>query len=57
VLSWSAFHTGAVVESSSSLETSFTELTPQPAVTAVGDLNVAVIPIDPAVPAFFRLRK
>ena len=57
VLSWSAFHTGAVVESSSSLETSFTELTPQPVVTAVGDLNVAVIPIDPAVPAFFRLRK
>ena len=58
ILSWPASHTGVVVESSATLEPSgFADLSPQPAVTAVGDLNIAIIPADPAAPAFFRLRK
>ena len=58
ILSWPASHTGVVVESSATLEPSgFADLSPQPAVTVVGDLNIAIIPADPAAPAFFRLRK
>ena len=58
VLSWPAYHTGFVVESSATLESSgFAELSPQPAVEVVGELNVATIPVDAAAPAFYRLRK
>jgi len=40
ILSWPAYHTGVVVESSTTLESSgFADLSPQPAVAVVGDLN------------------
>ena len=57
VLSWPASYTGVYVESSPNLSTSFADASPQPTVVVVGDMNVAVIPADPATPAFFRLRK
>ena len=57
ILSWPANQIGMVIESSSDLSISFASLDPQPAVVVVGDLNVAVIPANPAAPAFYRLRK
>jgi hypothetical protein len=56
VLTWPANQIGMVVESTSNLSISFASLDPQPAVVAVGDMNVAIIPVTSA-PAYFRLRK
>ena len=57
-LSWPTYYTTAVIETSATLEPiNFSDLSPQPAVKVVGDQNVAIIPADPAAPAYFRLRK
>jgi hypothetical protein len=57
ILSWPSYYTGAVVQSSATLEPgSFTDLYPPPAVVAVGDLITATISVDPSAPVFFRLR-
>jgi len=55
ILSWPAYYTGMVVESSSDLSAGFAEMSPQPAVTKIGNLNTAIIPA--SAPQFFRLRK
>ena len=55
ILSWPAYYTNAVLESSSDLSASFAEMFPQPTVTKVGNLNSAIIPA--SAPQYFRLRK
>jgi hypothetical protein len=60
ILSWPASQTAMVVESSSDLSlgsTGFASLDPQPAVAVSGNMKLAVIPVNPAAPAYFRLRK
>ena len=56
ILSWPAYYTGAVVESSSDLSASFAEMSPQPTVTKIGNLNTVIIPAD-AGNTYFRVRK
>jgi hypothetical protein len=57
ILSWPAYYTGAVVQSSATLEPgSFADVSPPPAMVVVGDRITATIPVDPSAPVFFRLR-
>ncbi len=58
ILSWPEYYASAVIESSATLDPgSFAELVPQPTVTTASGAKSAVIAIDPATPAFYRLRK
>ncbi len=58
ILSWPEYYTSAVIESSATLDPgTFAELYPQPAVKTANGEKSAVIAIDPATPAFYRLRK
>ncbi len=58
ILSWPAYHTGVVVESSTTLDPgSFADLPTQPATVVVAGLRSATIPADSSVPVLYRLRK
>lgn len=57
ILTWPASVTGAVIQSAASLTPGgLTDLSPQPEITVVDNLNQATVSIEPGN-AFFRLRK
>lgn len=56
VLSWAAGANAMVIQSTANLASGFVDMSPQPAITANGDQNIATVPAS-AGTTFFRLRK